>query len=815
MKQKQTGTQKPGNQSSASVRKHAAKAGRGKEKKLLQRWFGANRQVRWILLLILLLVFAAVVYPLRPLTPHPYQAGDVVERDIKATVDFFVEDQAATLSSQSRALAAVLTVYDWNPDLSEQLAERIQQAFVQPRQLMEAVAHPAENISTPSIPADTQPLPLPPPDLHDQIWAAKAEFEADLGIKVSDGAYSILEKERFSNVIAQPMNQILTKILDMGVVANKELLLREAEKGIILRNVKTQTEKTVYKLNQFYGIDQAKAMVRIAGAPVLNELSYTLRNLVVDLNQELIQPNITLNRNETEKRKQLAAENVKPVLHKIKAGEMILREGERVSPVQLIKLKASQAYREKDNITVRRFGAALMIGCLLMAFYTLFFQPGLPDDMDHNKKLVLVGVVLGCFFFFSRISCSLADMLAPSLPYAISSSSMAYGIPMAAGVMIICLFTGLRVAIGCAVAMAAAAAVIFQNRFDLFLFFLLHCVMGAYWIQPCRERKVFIKAGLKLGMLNMALVAVIHLYLTEWSYNKLMWDTIFAMIGGISAGVVTAGLAPLVEIAFDFTTDIKLLELANLDRPILRQLMIEAPGTYHHSVVVGTMVEAAASEIGANPLLAKVCGYYHDIGKIRKPLYFIENQRNGKNRHDSLAPSMSALILIAHIKDGVDVARQHKLGQSIADTIRQHHGTSLIRYFYERAKQRKGSDQVNIQDFRYPGPKPQSREAALVMLADVVEAASRTLENPTPSRIRGLVQNLVNKILLDGQLDGCELSLKDLHRIAENYIQILTGIHHHRIEYPEDADDSEAKNGHAHSDRQPAKPANAGPGGHR
>jgi putative nucleotidyltransferase with HDIG domain len=264
-------------------------------------------------------------------------------------------------------------------------------------------------------------------------------------------------------------------------------------------------------------------------------------------------------------------------------------------------------------------------------------------------------------------------------------------------------------------------------------------------------------------------------------------------------------VAPLLEIAFGYTTDITLLELANLDRPILRKLMIEAPGTYHHAVVVGSMVEAAAAEIGANPLLAKVCGYYHDIGKIRKPLYFIENQANSKNKHDKLAPSMSSLILISHIKEGVEIAKENKLGQIIIDTIRQHHGTSLIRYFYEKAKQQKGESAVNIDNFRYPGPKPQTREASLVMLADVVEAASRTLENPTPARIQGLVQNLTNTIFTDGQLDDCELTLKDLHRIAKSFNKILNGIHHHRIEYSEGSTAARGKGKNGGPDRQQTK----------
>jgi putative nucleotidyltransferase with HDIG domain len=440
-----------------------------------------------------------------------------------------------------------------------------------------------------------------------------------------------------------------------------------------------------------------------------------------------------------------------------------------------------------------------------MTAYILHIHHQSQSALKNNKNLLFFATILITFFFIARLSASLAESMTHYSHFPISPSSFYYGIPLASGAMTVCLFVGLEFAIPMAMLIAIGATVIFQNRFDLFIYFLLNSSMAAYWMQSCRERKVFIKAGVKLGFLNVILATAIDAYIGDFSGSKPLWDWAFAFMGGVGAGIVTAGIAPLVEIAFDYTTDIKLLELANLDQPILKRLMIEAPGTYHHSVIVGTMVEAAASEIGANPLLAKVCGYYHDIGKINKPLYFIENQTNGINRHDKLAPSMSSLILISHIKDGVEIAKKNKLGKVIVDTISQSHGTSLIRYFYEKAKQLRGEDAVNIDDFRYPGPKPQTREASLVMLADVVEAASRTLANPTPSRIQGLVQNLINNIFSDDQLDDCELTLKDLHNIAKSFNKILDGIHHHRIEYPETPLLTNGKGKDGSPDRQQAK----------
>ncbi len=771
-----------------------------KQKESILDFFGNSHGVRWVILALVMAVFTIILYPNLLMTRPVYQVGDIADADIKAPRDFFVEDKAATEAIRRRATEQVLTVYDHNEALAGQIKEQVSATF-------EALAKTTRMRRRPPAPASlpaTPPSPAAAEKERELRQARKQFFEEQLGIEIDRDSFRLLEANGFPGEVADVVAQVVSRILDTGVVANKEVLLADSDRGIMLRGLGSGTDREVRNLKRFYGPEQYKEMVRIIAQPLIEEVPPSLVPVVVHLSSRLVQPNVTLNRSETEQRKTEAAAAVEPIPYKIKAGEMLLREGERVTEEKLEKLRILNAQKNVENLFERSLGAVVMILCLLMITYYLHIhRPNRPLDRS-NKDLLFLSTILIAFFIIPKISLVLFEALHQNRVFTIAPESMAFGIPVAAGAMTVCLFRGLRIALPFALVLSICVAVLFQNRFEMFIYFLLSSTMGAYWMQDCKERKVFIQAGAKLGVINVVLATAVDAYMVDFAGMKLFWDWAFAFIGGVTTGILTAGIVPLLEMGFAYTTDITLLELANLERPILRRLMLEAPGTYHHSVVVGSMVEAAASEIGANPALAKVCGYYHDIGKIKKPLYFIENQTDGKNRHDRLAPSMSSLILISHVKDGVETAKKHRLGQEIMDTIRQHHGTSLIKFFYEKAKKLKGEDAVNIENFRYPGPKPQTREAGLVMLADVVEAASRTLENPTPSRIQGNVQRLINGIFSDGQLDNCELTLKDLHKIAKSFNKILNGIHHHRIEYSEGAAAAKEKNGRP--DQQPAKP---------
>lgn len=772
--------------------------------------------IRWMILIAVALLFAFLSYPNRAITKHSYSIGDVAELDIKAPRDFFIEDSTTTEQKRKQAVESVLTVYDHDITLSDKLAKSIDDAFSLVRAVYESDHQLSQDLSAEEPRSDTVTAGETEA-IHNQIWQMKEAFEGKLGIPVSEGAYKLLEKERFSREISKLIIQILSDILENGVVSNKELLLKEADKGITLRNLESKSEKTQFLLKHLYSLDQSKAMVRIIGQPLMKDLNYNVRNLIVDFAQSLIQPNITLNKSETEERKKKAAESVKPILYQIKAGEMILREGERVTEMQLLKLNLLQKQISNDHMLWNVIGAALVIWCLFNVVYAVHFCRRREFILNPNKNLLFIASIFALFCVIAHLAASYSTSFNRTTDFSPFISSIFFGLPMASSAMIICMFLGPDITLSFSVLIATGSAAILQNRFEIFIYVMMSCMMAAYWIHQCTQRKVVIRTGLKLGVINMVLAMAIDTYTDTGNLMslKLLWDSGFAFLGGIISGIITLGIAPLIEIAFRFTTDITLMELANLDRPILRRMMIEAPGTYHHCVVVGTMVEAAAAEIGANPLLAKVCGYYHDIGKINKPLYFIENQINCKNKHDKLAPSMSSLILISHVRDGAEIAKKYGLGQPIIDAISQHHGTSLISFFYEKAKQLKVKEAVNIDDYRYPGPKPQTREAGLVMLADVVEAASRTLENPTPSRIQGLVQRLINQIFSDGQLDNCELTLKDLHLIAKSFYKILNGIHHHRIEYSENIVPISGKGKDANTDRQQPKQSSDMPGDDR
>ena len=358
-----------------------------------------------------------------------------------------------------------------------------------------------------------------------------------------------------------------------------------------------------------------------------------------------------------------------------------------------------------------------------------------------------------------------------------------YLIPIAIASMLLTIFFDTRIAFIGTVTLSIIIGALRGNDFGLMVILLFIGTISTFVVREIQSRSWILR-----GMLILSagyLISIGTIEFLKHSQLQEIWEFwLLGLINGVLSPVLTYGVMIIFEYVFNVTTYSTLLELSDLNKPLLRQLAIRAPGTYHHSIMVGNLSEAACEAIGANALLARVAAYYHDIGKMEKPEYFVENQKGGKNPHESLSPNMSCLILISHVKKGLEIAEQYNLPQEICDFIPQHHGTNLIQYFYQKALESKPDNQINEADYRYHGPKPQTKEAGVVMLSDAIEAGSRSLKDPSVSRIRNMVDSFVHERLVDSELDECPLTLRDLNLIKDSFVNNLIGMFHGRIEYP-------------------------------
>ncbi|MBW2117333.1 MAG: HDIG domain-containing protein [Deltaproteobacteria bacterium] len=744
-------------------------------------WFGEEAK-KWYILICLSLIVSILLFPNILTRPKTYKLGDVADRDIKASQEFLVENYNLTEQNRQEAVKAVLFVYDFDPTATN-LISRIREAFKRGREYLSEslfVPHDREDISS-----EAEKTAMSQPNESDVL---KDSFFEILDISPQTGVFDVLFLSRFPSEVEETTIHLVSQVLKKGIVGNKMMLMNQSAKGITLHNILTEREIKVTDVDRFYDLKAAKDFVKALGkgqkrSTIPTELVDVSLNLAISL----IKPNFTFNKRETEWRKDLARKSVTPFYFKVKKGEMLVREGERVKHEHIIKLTEQNKLLKRKEMISRVPAMAVLIGFLISALYLTGLMTG-RASRNKTKDLLFNAIMLLAIFLLVMASNFVSEETARGFNY-FTPRALLFAVPLASGAMLAAIFHGIGVAASFSLIISVLACLVVGGRVEFFMYFFISSLVAAHGVRHCRDRSVFIKTGLKVSAFNVLMALSIEALYGSFYTMEAIIAVAAAFIGGFLIAVIATGILPLIEMSFGYTTDIKLLELANMDQPLLRELMVQCPGTHHHSVIVSNMVEATAEAINANPLLAKVAAYYHDIGKMKKPLYFIENQGR-ENKHEKLAPSMSSLILISHIKDGVELAEKHKLGSEIIDIIRQHHGTSLISFFYEKAKEqseKKGEKalQIKDEDFRYPGPKPQTKEAGLVMLADVVAAASKTLVDPTAARIQGMVQKIINKIFSDGQLDECELTLKDLNEIAKSFNKTLSGIFHHRIDYPE------------------------------
>jgi len=499
-------------------------------------------------------------------------------------------------------------------------------------------------------------------------------------------------------------------------------------------------------------------------------LSDDQREVVKELAQGLIVPNSFYNAEKTAEAKRLARERVQPVTRTIAKGEAILREGDIVELEDLEALEQlglRQARIEWQDILGTLIFVLLVTTALVL--YLLRFQPDFWANWRHALLLFLLLVLFVL----------VAKLMVPG------HVVLAYLFPSAALPMLLTALLGPQLAIVAAVLVAAMVGFMTGGSLELTIYALAGGLIASINLGRVRKLSAFLWAGVHVALANLAVVLAFRLPGGDYDMMGLLTLAAASVAnGGLAASLTLAGFYLLGSI-FDITTSLQLMELARPNHPLLRQLLLKAPGTYHHSLLVSNMAEQAAERIGADALLARVGAYYHDIGKIVRPYFFAENQVKGMNVHDRLDPQTSAKIIIGHVLDGLELAKKYRLPRRVRDFIAQHHGTGLASYFYRQACQQGEAEEVKAENFRYPGPKPQTKETAIVMLADACEATVRSAHPTSPEEVERLVRKVIEHALLSGELDECDLTLRELDEIRGSFVNILQGVFHPRVKYPE------------------------------
>ena len=739
--------------------------------------FKNSASMGWFGFVSLCAVVSALLTVTLSTIPQNIEVGQVAKRDIKAARNYEIVDQEATDKFQQEALKNVFPVFDFDEGVQTEAQDKMDRAFVQIESQLGEFGIKQKHLTAAALSAD-------------QENALRQGVETVLGVALGKAEWDVLLRARTSVGLKSLLKNLLETLLSQPIVANKQALEEFKETGITLRNVRGKSEKQIGNMQEILTLEEAKLKLTQSSSIHSFGIDRSLLPTWIGLAQKFAAQNVTYNREETESRREEALRNVKNVVIKIQAGEAIIRAGARYEPWHVKVLEGIQKERELGTGPLRFLGTFLFVFLGLgTTFY--FSERFVKRFAPKRKDYILMGITVIGILLLTRISLTLAAALRDSLFYNVSYTALYYAIPIAAGAMLIRIFLSAEIALILSVVLSLLAGLAIGNDANYTAYCLISAIAGSGAIAKADHRSAIMKAGFYTGLINAAAVLGILLIQVAsvtkpFTFVSVLAHISFAMLGGFFSSIVVFVFMPLVETALGYTSDIKLLELANLNHPLLKELIIRAPGTYHHSHIIGILAEAAAEAIGANALLARVGAYYHDIGKIKKPSYYIENVREGASPHEQLNPHMSALVVQAHVKEGIALAKEYALPQSIVDMIPQHHGTKRISFFYEKAKELEDPEVqvVDEKDFRYPGPKPQTREAGILMLADATKATVRALKEKSPTRIQQTVEKVINKSFAEAQLDECDLTLRDLNEIGKSFIRILLGLYHQRIEYP-------------------------------
>lgn len=562
---------------------------------------------------------------------------------------------------------------------------------------------------------------------------------------------SILEEENALNLNKDHLHTALTAPLDKISYLETyiyEIVAQSMNTGIKVENL--QKEKSSIK----------EYILQ------LEDFNDSMKEMGIAVIHATIRPNMFFDIEATEQLREEAVESVERIM--IKKGDNILKEGDIVTHDKLEILRGLSILTDNNKVDLMLYlgitSIVLVIQILIIA-YIYFFNREIFDKTD--KLLMMYIIMLGTLI----------------IAKALASISI-YLMPVAVSAMLLAILLEPRLALLVNLCLSILISIITGNNIIFLTMAVLGGAVGVFSVRNMQQRTGIFISGIVVSFVNILTIIGIG-FINSNEVGKVLMYGFYGVLNGLICSILTVGTLPLWEHLFRVVTPLKLVELFNPNQPLLKKLLIEAPGTYHHSIIVGNLSESAADAVGGNSLLARVGAFYHDIGKIKRPYFFKENQLTSENPHEKLTPSLSSLIITGHVKDGIDLGKKYKLPAEVMDFIEQHHGDTLVAYFYHKAKTGENGENIDEQSFRYCGPKPKTKETAIVMLADSIEAAVRSITSPSKDKIEKLIHKIVEEKLADGQLDESNLTLNELEIIKKTFVKVMLGIFHERIEYPD------------------------------
>jgi hypothetical protein len=691
------------------------------------------------------------------------EAGQVSQTDITAPRTMTFIDDARTEELKDRASENAPRVYEEDSIVESEIKNKVKLIFASIIEERETIL---ENKLQKSEQADDQ---------SSDSLNQDQENDDSTGTPASDGEnikiYDLTKlTEEDKSKIIKNVNQNLSFELSADTLGLLIMLPKEELAGL---REKINDLLSSELSQRILPSELSTSRSRLRQSAMELDISRDKRLVVSEIAEKTIEANMFLNTEATQRRRADAVSEVEPVQRTVRQGEIIVRKGDVVTDTDIQILERFGL--QKSGLNYYNITGRVLITFITIFLLGFYFYKYKKEIWEDNSKLLLIEMLIFSVILLSKIFTFFNN------PF------VDYLIPTAMAAILLTVLIDSDTALIAVVFTSILAAPIYDMNFNIVLVSLLAGLVGIYSTTKVKERGDIIRAGLNVSLLLVFLIGGLSLLQQNQDWYYLVWAIGGGITNGLLVGVLANGVLPYLEDLFDMTSSVKLLELANPSQPILKRMLVEAPGTYHHSIIVGNLAETAAEDIGADSLLARAATYYHDIGKLKRPYFFSENQFGGENPHDKTSPNLSALIIKSHVKDGVELAEKHGLPTKIIDIIKQHHGTNLISYFYQQALEENKHDDIEKKDFRYDGPKPQSREAAIIMLADITEAAlrSKKFNKNNHDRIEGVVRGLIKDKLIENQLDKSDLTLTDLDTIAKSFVKVLTGIYHQRVEYPE------------------------------